>query len=271
MGALRAAAFGVAALLALPAGAAPDMDHLADVLKLDEVIAVMREEGLRYGESLDEDMLAGTGGEYFRDRVRAIYDAEAMSGVVRSALADQMAPEDIAATAAFFETDLGQRILTLENAARKAMSDPAVEEIARANHDDLRDSDDPRLAQVARFVEVNELVDRNVASALNSNYHFFRGFVDGGGDRLSDDEILAQVWAQETELREDTENWLFGFLLMAYRPLTEDELDAYIAFSETESGQVLNGAFFEGFDEMYRTISHALGLATSGALDGSDI
>lgn len=268
---LRAGLIGAMTLMGQGALAAPDIDTLSDVLRVDEFIGVMRDEGLRYGETLDEDMLAGTGGQYFRDQVRAIYDPDTMADFVRASLAAQMTPPDMAATLAFFETDLGQRILTLENAARVAMSDPDVEDIARAAHADLAGSDDSRLAQVARFVDVNDLVDRNVASALNSNYRFFRGFVDGGGDKLSDDEILTQVWAQESELREDTENWLFGFLLMAYRPLSDDDLDAYIAFSESASGQVLNGALFDGFDAMYRTISHALGLATAGALDASDI
>lgn len=259
------------ALLAQIASADPRIDDLSRVLKVEEVVSVMRDEGVRYGDSIDADMLNGQGGAYFRDRVRQIYNPEIMSGFVREALQNNLDAAAVIGTFGFFDTELGQKILQLENAARVAMSDPAVEEIARATHKDLAGGPDQRLAAVARFIEVNDLLERNVASALSSNYHFFRGLAESDRPGLSQDDILTDIWAQEDELRVDTENWLFGFLLMAYRPLSDSELAAYIRFSESPEGQDLNAAFFDGFDTMYRSISFALGQATAAALAASDI
>ena len=64
---------------------------------------------------------------------------------------------------------------------------------------------------------------------------------------------------------------LFGFLLMAYRPLSDVEMADYNAFSRTGAGQALNAALFEGFEVMYRDISHALGLAAAQAMSFSEL
>jgi len=59
--------------------------------------------------------------------------------------------------------------------------------------------------------------------------------------------------------------------MMAYQPLDDDAMDAYIAFSETPSGRALNAALFEGFERMYRDISFGLGLAAARSMGGSDL
>ena len=249
----------------------PRLEDLSEVLRVKEVVAIMRDEGLRYGDSLNIDMLGGNGGQYFTDNVRRIYDADKMAGFLQAALDEGLNDHHIEAVLTFFDTDLGQQLLDLENAARVAISDPAVEEIARATYTDLSASGDQRLDRVAGFVAANDLIEQNVASALNSNYFFFRGFVDAGGDEMTESAILEEVWSQETELREDTKSWMYGFLLMAYRPVSDADLKKYVAFSRSAAGQALNTALFAGFDDMYQSISYALGQATAQGLDASDI
>ena len=58
---------------------------------------------------------------------------------------------------------------------------------------------------------------------------------------------------------------------MAYGPLSDSEMQAYLDFSETEAGQALNGALFDGFDAMYREIYFALGLSVAEALQSSEL
>ncbi len=246
-------------------------EYLAQVLMLDEVTQILREEGLRYGDELNTDMLGQGGGQYFHDQVREIYDPESMQSVVFAALGNLLNEQETADSIAFFDTGLGQRILSLENAARVAMADPAIEEIARETYNDLLGTGNERLATVSRFIAVNDLIERNVASALNSNYQFFRGLAEAGGSRESEADILSDVWSQEAEIRDDTESWLFSFLLMAYRPLSDDELEAYYIYSETPAGQALNAALFAGFDSMYDLISYQLGQAVARAMGASDI
>ncbi len=269
---ILAAAIGLclAALPALPAWAETRTEALNRAMRLDEVVLILRDEGLRSAGEMEADLADG-GGQYFRDRIDRIYDTGVMGDAMRGALRAGMTDDEIDAVLEFFDTARGQRILTLENTARVAMADPDVEDIARATYADLDRAGDARLTAVARFVEINDLVERNVASALGSSYQFYRGLSEGGGVRMGEDDILTEVWAQEAELREDMESWLFGFLLLAYRPLSDADLSAYLEFSGSPAGQALNSALFAGFEVMYGDISYALGTAVALAMEGSDI
>lgn len=264
---------GLVALMTLasPLWAEQFEPELSRVLRVDEVASILRDEGLRYGANLEADMLGGDGGRYFQERVAALYNVDAMSGALTAALVQTLDAAQMQAVVDFFDTEQGQRILTLENSGRVAMADPAVEDLARATYQDLMGSDDPHLADVERFVEINDLIERNVTSGLDSNYHFFRGLADGGGTRMGEGEILSEVWEQEDDLRMDTTSWIYGFLLMAYQPLSKDELQSYSDFSATSAGQALNKALFNGFDQIYNDISYQLGLAVAQAMNGSDI
>jgi uncharacterized protein DUF2059 len=261
---------GLALALTLPA-AASEPDRLGDVLRIGEVIDVMRDEGRDFGAELDRDMLDGQGGAVWAAQIARIYDRDVMENSVRKALADRMSADDIARSIAFYDTPLGQRILTLETTARQAMSDKTVEDIARATYQELKQEGDARFVEIIRFVDVNDLLERNVTGALNATYHFMRGLAEGGASTMSEADMTADVWSQEDETRADTESWLFGFLLLAYGPLSDEDLEAYIVFSETKAGQALNAALFDGFDDMYLDISHALGLMVATALETSDL
>ncbi|MCB1365564.1 MAG: DUF2059 domain-containing protein [Rhodobacteraceae bacterium] len=262
-----------AALLPPPAARADGAtaERLGEVLRLDEVVAVLREEGEANGRELDRDMLGGNGGAWWARQVARIHDADRMKAVMVQALGNTMSDAEIAAGIAFFDSATGRHILTLETSARRAMADPEIEAIARAAYAQVQGSDDARLAAVARFVAINDLLERNVAGVMNATYQFYRGMADGGTIKLDDRAILADVWSGEEETRADTESWLFGFLLMAYRPLSDVEMADYNAFSRTGAGQALNAALFEGFEVMYRDISHALGLAAAQAMSFSEL
>ena len=269
---LRQTAAGFAIFCA--AGAAQAQATVADLaqtLKLDEVAALMRDEGLSYAGDLERDMLPGGGGALFHNQVQQLYDVRVMVGQVTTALERDMRADLRESAIAFFKTEDGQSILSFENAARAAMAQEEIEEIARAAYTELKGSDDARLATITRFVEVNDLIERNVAGALSSNFQFYQGLADGGAYPLSEDGIAADVWAQEPEIRADTESWLFAYLLLAYQPLSTEQLDRYLAFSSSDAGQALNAALFAGFDRMYRDISYGLGQAAAIAMQGSDL
>lgn len=251
--------------------ASPEADNLSRVLRLSDVIAIMHDEGLDYANDLNSDMLAGQGGAFWNDSIKRLYDPDRIEATLRDSIAKEMDNSQIAQAVEFYETELGQRVLTLETSARAAMFDPDIEETARFNYHSLAASEDARLAAVTRFVEINDLLGLNVAGALTSNYQFYRGLVDGEAMSLSEDEIMSEVWQQEQEITDDTTGWLFGFLLMAYRPLSLDEVESYIAFSDSSAGRALNRALFDGFDIVYSAISYELGLSVAREMKSSDL
>lgn len=259
-----------AALWVLPVAADEGIDRLTQALRLDDVVEILRSEGLEFGETLDQDMLAGEGGSLFAQRVSDIYAAGRMTETMTDALRDNMTPEQISQSAGFFETDLGQAIISLENSARRAISDETIEDMARAEFENLGE-DHPRVALISEYIEVNDLIEQNVHGTLSSDYSFYRGLAAGNGVPRDDDTMLAGLLEGRDQTREETRDWLFGFLTMAYQPLSDAELGENIAFSRTGAGQALNAALFVAFDILYDDISYELGLAVAQAMTASDL
>ncbi|WP_238935984.1 DUF2059 domain-containing protein [Sulfitobacter mediterraneus] len=259
--------FAIAPLLLMlafaPAWADARLTVLVDVLKLREAALILREEGITYAEDLNTDMLAGDGGAGWQQQVEAIYDPARMVEMVRRDLKIGVFGEDRGDVIAFFSSDLGVQIVDLENSARAAIQDPDIEAAARERYAALAGGDDPRLAMIHEMVEGGDMINRNVTSAMNANYQFMRGLVTGGALEMSDDDILRDVASEIDEITEDTTAWLYGYMLLAYSPLSDDELATYVAFAQTQAGQSLNAALFDGFGKAYEDISYALGRAVA--------
>jgi hypothetical protein len=124
---------------------------------------------------------------------------------------------------------------------------------------------------IFEYVETGDMLNRNVASALNSNVQFMQGLVDGKMLDMTEDQILSDVSADLEEVRADSAGWLYGFLLMAYHPLDDAELRSYIDFSRSDAGKALNTALFSGFGAAYEDISYALGRAVARNITAKEL
>lgn len=263
------ASFCLLILFSVPARA-DQIDDLVAALRLPDVIAVMRQEGLTQGEDLAADMLGGvTPG--WQSELAMLYDADRMEHEMRRGLEQALGETQTAPLVAFLESDEGQQIVALEIAAREAMVAPEVEAMARDHHATLRIEDNPRLAQIDRYIAANDLIDSNVSGALNASLQFYTGLVDGGALRLTQSEILDDVRASAPEVHRDISDWVPAFLLMAYQPLAEDSLERYIELSQTDAGAALNTALFAAFNGMYDDISYRLGRAIARELRTEDL
>lgn len=258
----------------------PDgVERLLEALSLDEVIGVMREEGLLYGESLGEEMLSRGGGRAWAMMVERIYDVDMMRQMVRTRFAERFGATDPAPLTAFFNSDSGQEIIALEIAARRAFMDSEIEESARESYRavmiDLEASSprdiDPHLSAIEAYVAANDLVGFNVMGALNANRLFLRGLAEGGALDMSEAEIMADLRDQADATEAETREWIYAFLMLAYAPLTADEISAYADLSLTPAGRAMNSALFDAFDLMYGELSRALGLAMAGQMAGEEL
>ena len=99
------------------------------------------------------------------------------------------------------------------------------------------------------------------------------GLLDGGafGGSLTEDQILTDVWSQEQDIRDNTSEWIHSFLFMAYQPLEDADLQAYIAFSESDAGAVINRAMFDSFDRLFNGISRSLGRAAAAEMTSQEL
>lgn len=250
------------------------IDILFRALGLPEIINVMRDEGLEYSESVQDQLLGGAGGERWDAATQKLYDLDRMNAVVRNRMDQALAAEDLAPMIRFFDSDNGRRIVGLEISARLALLDKSIEDASHESLMAMIEEDHPRLKLLTDFIDAGNLVDNNVTGAMNSNLAFYTGLATskaGIGQNLAQADILADIWTQEPSIRLDTERWLYSYLNMAYQPLTDDELQVYTDFYQSPAGQALNHAIFVAFDEMFETINLGLGRAAAEFLGGQDL
>lgn len=280
MTAIRGAVFGIAAGAALvttapaqAAGHGEEIEALSAALNLEEMVGIMHAEGIAYGTQIGSDMFPDRAGARWVGMVADIYDPERIYEGVIAGMAEALDATEAQAISAFFTTEPGASVAALELSARRAMLDDEVDAMAREIAALAAADETERFVQIEAFIAANDLIETNVVGALNSNYAFYVGLLNGGAfpQGMSEEQILQDVWAQEPDIRDSTEEWLYSFLMLAYQPLSDGELDTYIAFSETEAGVALNRALFSAFDPVFEEISLRLGFAAAQMLQSADL
>lgn len=257
------------------AEAAPAIVRLGQTMQLAAVFDVLRAEGLANGAEIAEDLFGGASAAGWEATVARIYAPERMRALFDATLEARLAGDaaTLEGAEAFFAAPLGQRILGLEITARRALLDDAAEAAARQGLERLQAEGGPRLGQIERFVAVNDLIESNVMGALNANLAFLRGLSGFArpGATMDERQMLSDVWAREDDVRRETKDWLLPYLVLAYQPLSDAEMERYIAYSESTPGKRLNAAFFAAFDSVFTAISTDLGRAAALQITGQDI
>jgi hypothetical protein len=249
--------------------------RLADQMQLTALLAVVREEGIAYGDGLDQDLLAGAGGVAWRAEVARVYDPRTGRAQIEATLAASLAADPVVVQAleTFYAGPLGHKVAGLEVAARRALLDPAAKAGADRAWQAMAQGGDPRAGRLKALVTGQGLIEQNVQGTLNANLALYKGLKEGGGLKapLSDDQALAEVAGQEAQVRAATEAWLYPYLALAYQPLSDAEFDQYLAFLATPEGTRANQAMFLAFDALFTRISHDLGLAAAHRMAGQAI
>jgi len=266
----------VLAAVAVPAPALAAAEAIREALRVDETLKVVQTEGLRDARSLADGPMGESLGSGWDRRVAAIYDLDRMHATFADrfdAAIDEMAPDQVDEVLAFFDAGLGAEAVALEVAARESLLDDEVEEIARAELQQMRDDDDPRLDRIEAFAEANNLIDGNVAVALNSTVAFHRAMIAGAGGALDRDEADVMRYARNREeaIREDAEDWVMRFLALAYRPLSDAQLDTLTEFARSDEGRALSNALFAGYDTLFTTLSADVGRAAGQSVGGREL
>lgn len=249
---------------------AGDVERLITALRFDDTIEIMRQEGMRYGGEVGLEMLSEGERGRWSEVVAGVYDGAVMRAQVKEGFVAALDGVDPAPLVAFFEGQ-GREIVALELAARKSLLDPEIETAAQALYDQMAKDGDALVERVEVFIDDSDLIERNVTGALNANLVFYTGLADGGALDLPQEEMLADIWAQEEDMRAQTGTWLRSFLVMAYQPLARDKLEAYIALYQSPAGRDLNRALFAAYDSMYEDLSYKLGFAVAIHMLGEDL
>ncbi|SLN11004.1 hypothetical protein PEL8287_00213 [Roseovarius litorisediminis] len=256
---------GLAVMLAGPvmADQEKDLARLMEAMDFKETVSILQQEGLRYGTEVAIDMLPDADPDSWRLTVGRVYDTDRMYALLAEEFHDALRETDLTTLLDFYTSEGGQEVVTLELAARRAFLDRDIETAAQTRYEVMQGEGAPILDQIDRMIADSDLIEMNVVGALNSNLMFYRGLNDGGALDMAEDEMLSDVWAQEEDIRAESDRWLHGFLLMAYQPVESDLLEDYIALYRSPAGRDLNRALFQAFDRMYEQISYLLGQAVA--------
>lgn len=241
------------------------IDALFVALGLPELLEIMRIEGAAHGDMIAAQVLADRGNPEWDGVVARIYDPDFMTQELRAGFDEELRDSDLDAMLAFFTTQPGKSIVSLEISARRAMLDEAIDAASKDAAAQARGKQTPRYRLISDFIAANDLVARNVAGAMNANYAFYLGLMDGGAlpSSMTPDMALRQVWATEADVRASTEEWLEAFLLLALQPVSDEDLARYIAFSQSAAGRDLTAALAVAFEGLFADVSRSLGRAAA--------
>ncbi|MEL7344564.1 MAG: hypothetical protein AAFN59_06860 [Pseudomonadota bacterium] len=264
---------GVILSATLASAQTDEIDRLLDLLELDAYLTIVAEEGVQDALGIEDEMFAGRGGSAWEALVADVYDPETIKSTFKTRFVAAMDGVDLAPIFAFYDTDQGARIITGELMARQGMRDEDVEAAAIVAYEDLVGEIDPRRALIDGFMDVNDLVERNVMGALNTNFAFLSGMAENDifAARLTQSEIIARVYERENELRVDAREWLQAYYVLAFDGLANADIQAYIEHADSPSGKAFNRAVFEGFDAFFDQSSFRLGRAAADFISGQDL
>lgn len=256
--------------------AAPLSERLWNTMDLESLMPILRDEAVAEAEDMQAELFkrGGTGG--WLDQVARIHDPDRLESLFREGLEDARENADrgrIEDALTFYRSDLGRRLVGLENSARRTMLDADAEAAAREALSAAAARDDPRVARIRRLIDEAQLIGPNVAGGMNAAMAFSEGFAEGEGFDMpmNAERMLRDTWRQEEEIRAQTTEWMESYLLLAYSPLSDADLDRYIVFAGSAGGKALSGLMFAGFDAVFRKTSYELGLAAAGQMRGRQL
>ncbi len=268
-----------AVLLALVGSAradvGPGMATLSEAYMLDELFAIIAEEGRDNAATIHSEVLDHAAGDAWDRAVRRLYDPARLHTVFLGELTQELAtqPQVIDAALAFADAPAGRQLIQLEIEVRAAMLDDDIDAAARDRLAMARDEDADTLGFVRERIAVHDLVEMNVSLGLNSALAYFTGFNDTapGSMRLDAGRIMGDVWQQEPAIRAEVGEWLEAYFLLAYSPLSEDARAEAMVHFEASEGAAFNTAMFNAFDRVFAQVSAALGAEVGRVLAMRDI
>ncbi|MGZ3216542.1 hypothetical protein [Paracoccus sp. T5] len=245
-------------------------------LDMGAMMPILRDEAVREAGRLEEEGVIQGNGPPWPSIVARIHDTGRLEEMFRAGAVDaldRVNGDRLDAGLRFYEDGLGQRLVALETGARRNLLDEETEAEALEAFERALDQDAPRAEQILRLIDRADLVAPNVASGLNASLAFSRGFADGGGFDmpLTDEQAMAEAWAQQEQIEVDATEWLQGFLMLAYAPLTDAEMETYIAYASSPEGQALAQVLFAAFDRVFAQTSYDMGLAAALRLQGRQL
>lgn len=249
-----------------------DLQRFNTLTRMAETFDIMRLEGLENDKSLAEDLFGNADDPTWARSLDKVYSLSRMSETYEAAMRDLLAkdPTLVADASVFLGSDLGQRIIGLELEARRTSLDPMAMGAAQEVYSEMQRTDTERLALIERLVVAADLIEGNVSTALNANVAFSRAMAAASapGQAVDEEQLLANVWAQEADIRTQVAEFVYPLMTLAYSPLSTEDLTAYVDFFESDVGQRFNLVVMASFEPVMIDLSAHLGAEAGRLMSG---
>lgn len=206
-------------------------------------------------------------------RIRAIvttdYSAAHLRAVATASLAAGVTPEIAADVLVWFKSPLGATIAKLEQASSAGDTDPAAR--LRLGAETLAKASPKRQTLLQRLAEVSHSAEATTTIVIDTALAVRQGLASVQPDLPgpSMEEVRAALEKRRPELLQAYGRLMVASFAGAYAPLSDEDLERYIAFMQGASGARFNVlcmlALHESLTEAAHDLGHDLPTAKSGA------
>jgi hypothetical protein len=188
--------------------------------------------------------------------VAKAFNADRMIDTVRNHIHTRLTVSDVQAVLAWLNTPLGQRITRLEE---EASSPEALSERRRAAG--AAEEPPDRVERIRRLDRAVRATDAAAGSAQNLQVAMLMAMTAAMNPDLRPtfDAVVAEARRRSEQVRPVLEKRAFEQLQSIYRPLTNEEIDQYILFAESESGKRYHAVVLPAVQEATLNASRDLG------------
>lgn len=216
-------------LFPLPAAAA-DRDKVEAFLHVTGFDVAL--ESLKFSAEDAPTMLgldAGIFGYSWTRLSQDVFDVDRMRDMAVGILEQTLDDDKLAHAAAFYATDLGQRLVEVENASHLNPDDAAKQAEGQALVAEMQANDSPRLGMFERMTDAIDASGVAVRAMQQVQLRFLVAASAAGVIelRLDPDEMAAMMKEQEPELRRAMAESSLSAQAWVYRDFTDDEVETY--------------------------------------------
>lgn len=237
--------------------------------QLDRYVEILSDGGVDYGVSLDDYYLLGKGGADWKVRVEVIYDPDRLSDEMKSEVRAELEPLDLTDALAFFESELGQRIVSAEYAALDALSHADVWE-ATQRMMVAPDAILPRReALFGRLMDAGGYLDTALASQLNGQIAFIQGLTSHGAFAgiMAEREMMDWLAGEEPTMRAALYDWTRALFYLSYKGFDDHELEQLVTVIEQSDVIGVTSAVYRGIDRVQHRCLGELGAEVARSYD----
>jgi hypothetical protein len=270
---LRTILFALAAVFVVIAGAAraADRDRLEAFLQVTGFDVAL--DSIRLSAEAAPDMIGVDPGAFGSEWARLsgeVFDTALMHDMALDILAATLDDELLAHAAGFYATDLGQRLVAVENASHMHPDDDAKLREGRALVADMVEAGDDRIETIKRMNAAVDSAGTGARALQEVQYRFLLAASAAGivELRMSPDDLRAVMAAREGEVRMAIQRSALSGAAYTYQTISDADLVAYAEALEHPDMQrvyeLMNAVQFEIMANRFEVLAGRMAGLTMG-------